>query len=595
MDVTGEGGGGVGTSAGSGGDGRVGVGGSAGSGGDGGGRVEVGGSTGSGGDGRVDQDVRMEGGGRNKRKGETEEEAMIRRTIKFLKKDGGIHEVAVVTNDDVVQVEGDDYEEKYERDGELDPEMVKKGRKEEAEYMALKLGMFEFGDYGEAKARGGKEPTTTKWVEGKKAGEDGEEFVRCRLVARDFKPKREGPRDDLFAAMPPLEVKKGLFALVAGERGRRRRRGMDEMKLMYIDVKKAHLNAKCDEEEWVELPREFWEWGRYAKLKRWLYGMRKAASGWEDDYANKLIGEGFIRGVGASTVFYNPVTEVRVVVHGDDFTFAGTKKELMRMHKKMEEWYDVKLRGVMGSAGDEVKEITILGRTVRWTTEGIEYEADGRHREELMKECGLKEDSKSLNCPAARGGEEQEGGEERRLEGEECRKFRGLAARLNYLGQDRSDIQYATKEICTEMSAPTENGMKKIKRAVRYLAEVKGVVWRMGEWEDDEQVGIEVYVDSDWAKGADRKSTSGGVVVFGGVAVKHWSRTQASRALSVGEAEYYALVTGCAEGIGLQSVLMDLGVKAEVKVWTDSSTARAVASRRGLGKLRHVELKFLWV
>jgi len=356
--------------------------------------------------------VRMEGGGRNKRKGETEEEAMIRRTIKFLKKDGGIHEVAVVTNDDVVQVEGDDYEEKYERDGELDPEMVKNGRKKKAEYMALKLGMFEFGDYEEAKARGGKEPTTTKWVEGKKAGEDGEEFVRCRLVARDFKPKREGPRDDLFAAMPPLEVKKALFALIAGERGRRRRRGMDEMKLMYIDVKKAHLNAKCDEEEWVELPREFWEWGRYAKLKRWLYGMRKAASGWEDDYANKLIGEGFIRGVGASTVFYNPVTEVRVVVHGDDFTFAGTKKELMRMHKKMEEWYDVKLRGVMGSAGDEVKEITILGRTVRWTTEGIEYEADGRHREELMKECGLKEDSKSLNCPPR--AEERSRMEERR-------------------------------------------------------------------------------------------------------------------------------------------------------------------------------------
>ena len=50
---------------------------------------------------------------------------------------------------------------------------------------------------------------------------------------------------------------------------------------MFIDVRKAHLNARCEEEEWVELPRECWKWGRYARLKRWLYGMRKAAVGCE--------------------------------------------------------------------------------------------------------------------------------------------------------------------------------------------------------------------------------------------------------------------------------------------------------------------------
>ena len=32
-----------------------------------------------------------------------------------------------------------------------------------------------------------------------------------------------------------------------------------------------------------------------------------------------------------------------------------------------------------------------------------------------------------------------------------------------------------------------------------------------------------------------------------------------------------------------------------VRIWTDSSAAKAVAKRRGLGKLRHVELKWLWV
>ena len=108
-------------------------------------------------------------------------------------------------------------------------------------------------------------------------------------MARDFKPKREGPRDDLFAAMPPLEAKKALFAFVAGVREKRRAQEYDEVKLMFVDVKKAHLNAKCDEEEWVELLDEFKKYGRYAKLKRCLHGMRKAASGWEDVYARRLV------------------------------------------------------------------------------------------------------------------------------------------------------------------------------------------------------------------------------------------------------------------------------------------------------------------
>ena len=81
-----------------------------------------------------------------------------------------------------------------------------------------------------------------------------------------------------------------------------------------------------------------------------------------------------------------------------------------------------------------------------------------------------------------------------------------------------------------------------------------------------------------------------------GVAVKHWSRTQRSRALSVGEAEYYALVTGSAEGLGIQSLANDMGYEVKVAViWTDSNTARSLASRRGLGKMRHMELRYLWV
>ena len=221
-----------------------------------------------------------------------------------------------------MDLEGDEVEGKPEV---MDEESRRKGRLEELDFMINTLGMFEFAEYDEAVRRGGgKRPTTTKWVEGWKRDEgSGEWFVRSRLVGRDFRPKGEGGRSDLFAAMPPLEAKKVLFRMTAGQRGWRRRRNELEIKLMFIDVKKAHLNAVCEEEAWVELPPEFWEYGRFARLRRWLYGMRKAAAGWEENYAARLESVGFKRGIGAPTVFFNLKTGVRVVVHGDDFTFAG--------------------------------------------------------------------------------------------------------------------------------------------------------------------------------------------------------------------------------------------------------------------------------
>ena len=92
---------------------------------------------------------------------------------------------------------------------------------------------------------------TTKWVEGWKKDDSGERFVRCRLVGRDFKARGGKEQEELFAAMPPLEAKKLLFRMTAKVRGERRRKGLEEEKLMFIDVRKAHLNARCDEEEWV--------------------------------------------------------------------------------------------------------------------------------------------------------------------------------------------------------------------------------------------------------------------------------------------------------------------------------------------------------
>ena len=52
-------------------------------------------------------------------------------------------------------------------------------------------------------------------------------------------------REDLFAAMPPLESKKLMFRMVAaGEEAAEGEGGSRKVKLMFIDVRKAPL--KCE-------------------------------------------------------------------------------------------------------------------------------------------------------------------------------------------------------------------------------------------------------------------------------------------------------------------------------------------------------------
>ena len=83
--------------------------------------------------------------------------------------------------------------------------------------------------------------------------------------------------------------------------------------------------------------------------------------------------------------------------------------------------------------------------------------------------------------------------------------------------------------------------------------------------------------------------------MFGGHCLKTYASTQPLIALSVGEAEYYGIVKGGCTGLSIQSLFKDLGVNVEVQINTDSSTGKSVASRRGAGKIRHLDTRDLWI
>ena len=174
--------------------------------------------------------------------------------------------------------------------------------------------------------------------------------------------------------------------------------------------------------------------------------------------------------------------------------------------------------------------------------------------------------------------------------------FRGVAARCNYLSLDRLDLQYAAKEICRYMSSPCVRSWGKLKRLARYLVDQPAVVWRYSGRPSERQLILDIYSDSDWAGCSwSWRSTSGGIACLEGRTLKHWSSTQATVALSSGEAELHAFVKAAAEGLGIQSLAKGLGLETQIRIWVDSTSAKSTASRTGLGRVRHLETRFLWV
>ncbi len=169
--------------------------------------------------------------------------------------------------------------------------------------------------------------------------------------------------------------------------------------------------------------------------------------------------------------------------------------------------------------------------------------------------------------------------------------------RASYLGQDRIDIQEAVKCLAQGMKSPNEYHLRELKRLARYVKGRPRAVIRFFPQQLPRK--IDVWCDGDHAGYiVTRRSTSGMAVFFGSHLIKSSSTVQSTIALNVGESEFYSAVKGAAHGLGVKSLLADWGfpgIRLELEIRTDSSAAKGFACRRGLGKQRHVNTRFLWL
>ena len=112
---------------------------------------------------------------------------------------------------------------------------------------------------------------------------------------------------------------------------------------------------------------------------------------------------------------------------------------------------------------------------------------------------------------------------------------------------------------------------------------------------------IEVYCDADWGgdQSSDarrRHSVSSVIIYVNNIMVQSWSRSQKSIALSSCESEFLSLIGECAEGLHVKKVWEFLSRKpVEFKAYTDSSSCLSLIQRLGVGRVKHLDAKMLWI
>ena len=114
-----------------------------------------------------------------------------------------------------------------------------------------------------------------------------------------------------------------------------------------------------------------------------------------------------------------------------------------------------------------------------------------------------------------------------------------------------------------------------------------------------EDYTLEIFSDSDWAKHrTTRRSVSSGYLFLFGNLLYSSSRSQKALALSSCEAEVYAGTSATSDAVLMyHCICFCVGPNETVKVHLalDNSAGRSFFHRSGVGKIRHISLRVLWM
>ena len=227
--------------------------------------------------------------------------------------------------------------------------------------------------------------------------------------------------------------------------------------------------------------------------------------------------------------------------------------------------YKAKDMGTLGFEDSDAKRLLLLNRVFPGGTDHrghyLDMEPGLRHAPLIINESGCNAKTKSVNTPREKLQDKVflDRRKSQILTKEDATRYRSACMRLSYLAQDRLELAETAKHLAQRLRVPHEFDFIPLRRAARHLVGKPRAALRFRRQEHVDK--ITVFVGSDFAGGpVSRKSTTGLVAQIGSHALKAGSTLQSLTALTVGEAEFHAVVKVSQVGLSLTSLYIDLGI-----------------------------------
>ncbi|CAE7248917.1 GIP [Symbiodinium sp. CCMP2592] len=322
---------------------------------------------------------------------------------------------------------------------------------------------------------------------------------------------------------------------------------------------------------------------KWFKLWRMLPGQRDGSVTWYNDFTNEMKAAQWPSGAGGG------------YVHVDDMLAAGQTERLQVLESHLKSKFKVSSEWIE-HIGDQVSFLKRRHILVSPTL--------------LMQVTGLanaKERYKAAPFPT--GGLPTELASDRELDAATASPYRSGVGILAYMSSDLVACQFAIRYLTTYSHSPTEGSWKLLRHVASYInchrnhviglskpVSGKGLVCDRSR--EENTTALEVCSDSDWSGcKRTRKSVGSCAILWDNMLLYAHSKTQKTISLSSAESEYNSLVSAAAEGIFLLACIRFLlpDYTLEQICLVDNSACRALVCRQGVGKMRHISGKLLWL
>ena len=423
-----------------------------------------------------------------------------------------------------------------------------------------------------------------RWEHQQRAGADS----KWRYVAQEFAWQEQ--RDDCFAASSTGQTARTIDFLALKE----------GWATFGADCVKAYYQAKQKENVCVRPPAEYIEMlaqaGRRTdvvwKLHRMLPGQRIAGAGWVDDASERLKNEGFDRCEALPQFFRRASDGIVIEMHMDDFHGCGESQAAKQCVERLREVFDLK-----------ATEVFMTGRYSHLRRDRLRegnvtfLRGNPVHVDKLIELYGM-EKAKITGVPSLPDRMPDRLGEPEPLDTEETKMYRRGVGILLYLAADRWDIKRDVEVCARSLKEPTTHDRRRIIKIVRYLKGTRCFGHKLEINKDalKGKVALDLFSDTNYAPDdGTRRAMTCGQVYLDGMAYHCLARRQGVQSTSSGEAEFYGSTSVVMDGKVIWHLMEWLGYEVTATLFVDSAAAKGMLLRDGVGAVKHLDVRSLWV